>query len=157
MSITDDIRKSAKENLGVLPKEETEENKVLPFRSSEEDIPYRAFHAPLDTPLLRFKIASRQMILMPRYDLLYDVIHTGLGDFVGLIFPHVQVKLFGRNLIPLVNKLSTHSVEWIQEYVPPIFEFAEGEDDGTLPCVEQIVIENVPLDPMEEIRARNNS
>lgn len=150
MSIMDEIHKAAQKS-----QNSSESDKILQFPT--EYVPYQAFYAPTSDPQLRFKIWAGSMQLMPRYDLLYDVPHTGLGDFVGLVFPHMQVKMFGRNLIPLVDKLSTHSVEWICQYRPPFWEFAPGEDDGTLPCIEEIIIEGNPLDPEAEIRARNSN
>ncbi len=150
MSITDDIHKTAQKSL-----DNTDNAKVLKFPT--EYSPYRAFYAPTSDPQLRFKIWANAMFLMPRYDLLYDIPHTGVGDFVGLVFPHMQVKMFGRNLIPLVDALSNHSVEWIRQYHPPFWAFAEGVDDGTLSCIEEIIIERAPIDPEAEIKARGNS
>jgi len=59
--------------------------------------------------------------------------------------------------VPLVNALFTNSVEWVREYHPPFWEFADGEDDGTLPCIEEIVIENAPMNPRAEAVGRENS
>lgn len=154
MSITEDIIAAAKSKQVTA---DSREDKVLKFPWDEENIPYRAFSAPTTDPLLRLRIYAKQMLLMPRYDLLYDVAHTGLADFVGLIYPHMQIKMFGRNLNPLINGLFTNSVEWVREYHPPFWEFAKGEDDGTLPCIEEIIIERAPIDPEAEIKARGNS
>ena len=154
MSITEDIIAAAKSKQVTA---DLRDDKVLKFPWDEENIPYRAFSAPTTDPLLRLRIYAKQMLLMPRYDLLYDVAHTGLADFVGLIYPHMQIKMFGRNLNPLINGLFTNSVEWVREYHPPFWEFAEGEDDGTLPCIEEIIIENAPMNPRAEVVTRGNS
>lgn len=150
MNITDEIHKKA-----LKSQNSSDGEKILQFPT--EYAPYQAFYAPTSDPQLRFKIWAKKMFLMPRYDLLYDVPHTGIGDFVGLVFPHMQVKMFGRNLIPLVDKLFAHNVEWIREYHPPFWEFTKGEDDGTLPCIDEIFIENAPMNPREEAVVRGNS
>lgn len=93
----------------------------------------------------------------PHNGMLYDVAHTGLADFVGLIYPHMQIKMFGRNLNPLINELFTNSVEWVREYHPPFWEFAKGEDGGTLPCINEIIIERAHMNPRAEAVARGNS
>ena len=151
MSITDDIHKAAKKS-----QNNAEEDKVLKF-TNDYTVTYRAFSAPTNDPLLRLEIKAKQMFLMPRYDLLYDVAHTGVGDFVGLIYPHMQVKMFGRNLNPLINALVTNSVEWVREYDPPFFEFDKNDDIATLPCIDEIIIEHAKIDPEAEIKARDNS
>ena len=152
MGITDDIIATAKSKQGIA---DAREDKILDFPS--DFVPYRAFSAPTSEPQIRLKIRAKQMSLMPRYDLLYDIAHTGAGDFIGLIYPHMQIKMFGRNLEPLAEALFNNTVELVREYCPPFWEFAKGEDDGTLPCIEEIIIEGNPLDPEAELKARKNS
>ena len=101
--------------------------------------PYQAFGAPTPDSQIRLIIYAKQMFMMPRYDVLYDVAFTGRYDFIGLIFPHQRVRIYGRNLAGLVVALRTNSAEFLREYVPTIHELPE--DDGTLPVIEEIQID----------------
>jgi len=150
MSILDDIHKQAKNS---KESNENEDDKILEFTNSYT-VEYRAFSAPTSDPQLRLRIYSKKTALMPRYDLLYDVVHSGIADFVGLIYPHMQVKMFGRNLNPLIDAFVNNSVEWVLEYHPPFFEFAKGDDIATLPCIDEIIIEHAKIDPEAEIKNR---
>ncbi|MBW4597541.1 MAG: hypothetical protein KME46_32750 [Brasilonema angustatum HA4187-MV1] len=135
---------------------DTANEKILDF-SPQDELYYRAFSAPTPDPLLRLNIHTDKIHLMPRYDLLYDVAYSGIGDFVGLIFPHMRVKMFGRNLRLLVKGLFTHSVEWVREYDPNFWKFAPGDNVDMEPCIDEIIIESVSLDPEAEIKARADS
>jgi len=91
------------------------------------------------------------MNLLCGYDQLDHVLFTGIGDFVGLVFRRMTVKLFGRNLHDLTDGLKTHSVEWVREYAPPVWEYADGENAILLSCIEKIVIENERFNPDLEV------
>lgn len=143
MSITDEIVKNA---------QATNDNgaEILTFQHNDR-LPYRAFEVnPTRDMVLCLGIYAKKMNLICGYDQLEHVLFTGLGDFVGLIFRRMTVKLFGRNLQGLTDGLKTHSVEWVCEYAPPVWEYADGENGMLLPCIEKIVIENEPFNPIKE-------
>lgn len=121
----------------------------------EEKVPYRAYGTPTKDALLRLRIHTRKLSVMPAYSVLYNVVSSLLDDSVALVFPDMIVKMYGRNLGEMVEGLQTHSVAWIREYDPLFWEFAPGEDDGRLACIEEIKIEqHTPINPNREAMDR---
>jgi hypothetical protein len=108
---------------------------------------YQAFGSPTSDPQIRVIIYAKQMFVMPRYDVLYDVVFSGLYDFVGLVYPHQRIRIYGRNLSDLVFRLRINSVEWIREYAEGFHELPD--DDGTLPVITEIQIEGAAMNPFE--------
>ncbi len=140
MSRLDDIRNAAKDAEQSEPKAESN---VL--QGPTPNIPkaeYAAYGSPTSDPQIRVIIYAVAFFMMPRYDVMYDVFFSGNGEFVGLIFPHHRVKIFGRNLMDLVYCLRTNSVEWIREYHPTFHELPP-DFDGQLPVITSIEVENV--------------
>ena len=146
MSRLDEIRNVAKAAAQNSDRDDANQSAQI-LELPRERAPYQAAGAPTSDPQIRLIIYAKQMFLMPRYDVLYDVAFNGLYEFVGLIFPHQRVRIYGRNLQGVVAGLRTNSVEWLREYVPAFFELPP--DDGTLPVITEIQIDGAAINPFE--------
>ena len=149
MSKIEDIRNAAKEALKQKQQQvDYEPRTTEQMRDQVEGQEYYYAHfAPTDDPELRLVIYCKDMFIMPRYDFLQDIVFHGLYEFIGLIYPNQRIKIYGRNLKPIVQKLRTHSVEWIREYVPPYMKLAPDHDEQKLPVITEIEIEGAIIDP----------
>ena len=153
MSKLEDIRNAAKAAVG-----QKQDERTIPLTTDElrETVEgqeyYYAYFAPTNDQELRLIIYSKDMFIMPRYDFLQDVVFHGLYEFVGLIYPHQRIKIYGRNLKPIVQGLRSHSIEWIREYVPPYMKLAPDHDENKLPVITEIEIEGAIIDPFNPKR-----
>jgi len=132
--------------VGASKSEEEVKAGALVLEMPRRKDPYQAFSAPTKDPLIRLTIYAKTMYLMPQYQMLYDVVFAAGFEFVGLVFAHQRIRIYGRNLVGLVAGLQTNSVEWIRE-LTPFFELPE--DDGTLPVITEIQIEGAAISPFE--------
>ncbi len=153
MSRLDEIRnaKTASQQQGQAQNAEAPGAQILEMPLPKDF--YQAFSAPTGDQQIRLIIYAKQMFLMPRYDVLYDVAFTGRYDFVGLVFPHQRIRIFGRNLTGLVIGLRNNAVEFLREYVPTIH--ALPEDDGTLPVITEIQIDTAAIPFETELQGDN--
>ena len=110
--------------------------------------PYQAFGAPTNDPQIRLIIYAKQMFLMPRYDVMYDVVFSGLYDFIGLVFPHQRIRIYGRNLSKLVSALRLNCVEWLREYLEPLHELPADDPDAAV--ITEIQVDGGAMNPFEE-------
>lgn len=126
---------------------ETEKPGSVVIDMPNRRVAYQAFGAPTNDPQIRLIIYARQMFLMPRYDVLLDVAFNGRYDFIGLIYTHQRVRIYGRNLAELVFALRLNCVEYIRE-------FAEthhlAPDDLSLPMITEIQIDGTSTTPFEK-------
>ncbi|MBV9467761.1 MAG: hypothetical protein JOZ57_00785 [Abitibacteriaceae bacterium] len=149
MSRLDDLRSAAKDAapgaaLGGADTGASQSATVLQGPTPKRILkdPYAAWGAPTSDPQVRLVIYARKFYMMPRYDVLYDVFFDGSYKFVGLIFPHHRVSIYGQNLQELVNALRINSVEWIREFIFSLHELPPDED-GTLPIISSIEVDHV--------------
>lgn len=149
MSKLEELRNAAK---AAIEQKQSEGN-AIPLTTDElrEQVEgqeyYQAFFAPTDDPQLRLVVYAKTMFIMPRYDFLQDIVFNGLYEFVGLVYPHQRIKLYGRNLKGLVQGLRIHRVEWVREYVPQFMTLAPDHDESNEPVITEIEIEGAQIDP----------
>ena len=104
--------------------------------------PYAAFGSPTADPQIRLVIYAKRFFMMPQYSLLYDVFFDGAGEYIGLVFPHHTVKLYGRNLLSVIEGLRTNRVEWIREYVEFFHELPLEEDAPVITSIDTAAVQN---------------
>ena len=156
MSKLDDLRNAAK---AAVKEKETPavEKDAAQFAVETGSEFYRAFAAaPTGDPPLHLIIFTKGMAVSPLYSTLYDFAFDNRFEFIGLVFPHQRVKIYGKNLSALILKLATHSVEFIYEYGSTPLTLPPDNDPAKDPFIERIEIEGAQIDSANTDGGRND-
>ncbi len=146
MSILDETRDAAKRDKQRPDGAESATILAGPKPRGIAPKPYQAFGAPTSDQQVRLIIYAKKIFMMPQYAVMYDVFFDGAGEFVGLVFPHHRVKIYGRNLMPMVDALRTNKIEWIREYVPGFFVLPEDPNEPVITVIDTDQVQN-PFSP----------
>ena len=101
----------------------------------------------------RLYLLVNEIHTVHRYDRLDHIFESGTGDFIGLVLGDMQIKLYGRELRPIVNALCL-------ETLTEICMFDAGGKTTCAPgqtCVKEIFYVNLPVDPIGEVEARKKA
>lgn len=147
MSRLDTIRNAAKEAVKTKQEQAAEKNTQFSVETDAEF--YRAFSAaPTGDPPLHLVIFTKKGIAVsPLYSMLYDFVFDDKCEFIGLVFPHCRVKLYGKNLGDLIIKLSTHRVEFIYEYGSTGLRIPPDHDPAKDPVITKVEMEGAQIEP----------
>jgi len=112
---------------------------------------YRAFSISVaDNPVRLCMKTNRLIKVMPRYDLLYNIVCDFGCHFIALVFPFMTVKIYGNNLGDLQGMLEIQRVNKIEEFEPRFHVFPKDVDLATEPVITEIVIEGSDIDAEQE-------